>query len=243
MGGAGAQFLAENLERLAAQQDCQFDVVVSDQSPAGELKAVCDHFSERLDVRWVSGEGVQRSGSANVNHAIRHSEAKFVKVLFQDDLLMDPNALRDTLSALEQSGRHWALCGSCQTKDSLHFSGHRVPYLHPLIHFGRNTVSSPSVLTFERSPGLWFDETLKWLMDVDFYHRCGLTWGEPEIIPTAHVANRVHPHQVTHTISPKIVLNELRAVRQKFRGDETWAQTWEFYRQYGKNQLRALRRS
>ncbi len=90
-----------------------------------------------------------------------------------------------------------------------------VPRWHDQIRFGRNTVSSPSVLALEAGHGLWFDEGLIWLMDADIYQTCHDALGPPAIVPETLVANRLHAGQVSAGVSRGRRRRELRHVAAK----------------------------
>ena len=66
-----------------------------------------------------------------------------------------------------------------------------VPRLNDRMHLGRNTVSSPSVLAIRRTCRERFDESLQWLMDVEYYHRLHVAHGDPVILPETLVATAI----------------------------------------------------
>ena len=238
MGGKGAAFLRHCLESLVVQRGCSFEVIVSDQCSDGSIRDVCASFSERLSIRRVDGTFVKRSASANLSVAIDSSRANTVKVLFQDDYLIEPESLSETLAVITSRGGGWAVCGSRDVDGSLSPTAKRIPRFHDSIHFGRNTISSPSVLAFRKHADLVFDRSLEWLMDVDFYYQAFLLYGPPLIIEGCHVANRLHAHQVSQRIDTETILQELSWVRSKYRHIESSAQRREYYRQYFKNRVK-----
>ncbi len=73
------------------------------------------------------------------------------------------------------------------------------PTYNDQIHLGKNTISSPSVLTIKNNNPLLFDENLIWSMDCDYYKRCHDAYGDPHILNTINVVNRVGPHQISNT--------------------------------------------
>ena len=62
---------------------------------------------------------------------------------------------------------------------------------------GRNLLSSPTVMSFLNECKEEFDENLKLLLDVDFYHRMRMKNGMPNIIPNTLVANREHDDRIS----------------------------------------------
>ncbi|MEO1139277.1 MAG: glycosyltransferase [Pseudomonadota bacterium] len=230
MGGQGADFLAASFARMGQQSLHDFDVVVSDQSDTTDVAQVCTDYSDRLRITRVDYAHGPRQASANTNNAMRHAGGEILKILFQDDLLAGPDALTKTARAFEGTAA-WALCGSAVTYDGQTAERAMVPRMHPQIRFGKNTVSSPSVLAMRRDAMLEFDENLIWLMDVEMYHRLHITHGPPEIVPDVLVWNRLHDGQVSAGVSPDLRKRELSYVRDRTREDETWGDWWEYRRQ------------
>ena len=64
-------------------------------------------------------------------------------------------------------------------------------------------LSSPSVVSFLNECKVEFDENLKLLLDVDFYHRIRMNHGHPHIIPEVLVANRDHDDRISSNATSK----------------------------------------
>jgi glycosyltransferase involved in cell wall biosynthesis len=230
MGGAGAHFLSESFEILSSQSFDDFEVVVSDQSDDGAVAAVCDAYSDRLCIRHIWNREGKRQASANVNNAMRHAQGELVKILFQDDYLNNSNALEVIVNAIGASGK-WHLCGSGVSRNGGAVERPMVPRLTSKLKFGKNTVSSPSVLAMRRSLLEFFDEDLIWLMDVDLYQRLWDHLGDPVISPETLVVNRVHSGQVSASVSPELRRQELRYMRGKLQGSLQLSSRLEYWRQ------------
>ena len=123
---------------------------------------------------------------------MRHASGRILKILFQDDFLCSDTALEQIAAGFADPAQKWLLCGSGVCRDGKTVENPMVPQLNPRLRFGRNTVSSPSVLALRAEVGLHFDESLIWLMDVEFYDRCAQQLGAPVILPETLVANRLH---------------------------------------------------
>lgn len=232
MGGMGARFLAASLARLAGQDFADFEVVVSDQSEGSEIADLCAREGGRLRVRRVDFRAGPRQASANTNNAMRHATGAILKILFQDDFLCRPDALGRIAAGFGKGGASWLLCGSGVSRDGESVERPMVPRLGPGLRFGRNTVSSPSVLALRAGTGLRFDEDLIWLMDVEFYDRCAALLGAPAILPETLVANRLHAGQVSAGVTKALRRRELRHVWAGTRHRAGWAETRAFAYQY-----------
>ena len=222
MGGKGAEYLAASFDRLVSQSFTDFEVVVSDQSDTDGVAKVCAQFGDQMTILRVDHREGSRQASANVNNAMRHASGAIHKVLFQDDFLATQDALQQINDGFAESGAQWLLCGSGVSRDGQSVERPMVPRLTPQIRFGRNTVSSPSVLALRADTGLFFDEELIWLMDVEFYDRCHQDLDAPHILPETLVANRLHEGQVSAGVTKSLRRNELRHVWRKTRDRAGW---------------------
>lgn len=221
MNGHGCNFLNQSLEVLESQTFKNFEVVVSDQSEDDEIKDLC-HKKWNMNLRYYSTKQLKKNASANTNAAIDASRGKIVKILFQDDFLLGPDALMKISNTFDETCAKWVLTGSAHTFDGRALFKPFIPEYHNLIHYGKNTVSSPSVLAFLKEDAPKFNEALVWLMDVDFYKKCELAWGHPAVLPEPLVVNRIHGDQVSKKIESKIIREEISIVRSIYRGGESW---------------------
>ncbi|WP_293577416.1 glycosyltransferase family 2 protein [Phaeobacter sp.] len=230
MGGAGATYLAESLDRLCLQTFRDFEVIVSDQSDDEDIAQLCAAYGDRLSIIHLWNRDAPRQASANVNHAIAAARGTILKILFQDDLLIGNNALEIIHDAMS-AGAAWSLCGSGVTRDGQEVTRPMVPRLTDRLHFGKNTVSSPSVLAMRRDAAMAFDEELIWLMDVDLYKRLWDRHGAPAIVADTVVANRLHDGQVSASVRKSLRQKELRYVARKFARSTNLIGWLEYLRQ------------
>jgi glycosyltransferase involved in cell wall biosynthesis len=230
MGGLGAHYLDLSLKILAKQDFSDFEVVISDQSNDDAVANLCALRSQDMDIRHIWNRDGRRLASANVNNAMTHATGPILKILFQDDFLSGNNALSQIHQAMDQSGK-WLLCGSCVTRDGITQERPMVPRLTEKLQFGKNTVSSPSVLAMHRDFAMQFDETLIWLMDVELYKRLWDSHGDPVILSDPLVVNRLHEGQVSASISKQLRHKELRYIRAKFADSTSFRGRMEYLRQ------------
>ena len=215
MNGLGATYLEKNFRTLENQNLMDFEVIVSDQSGNNDVFELCKAWCKRLTLHHHWNLHGKRQASANVNHALRKARGEIYKVLFQDDFILSKTVLQSIVDAFEREDAMWLLKGSGVTRDGQTIQHPMVPRLTPKLHFGKNTVSSPSVLAFRASSEHFFDENLIWLMDVEFYARFWKEYGDPIILPETLVANRLHANQVSQKIDRGVQKRELDYVLRK----------------------------
>ena len=113
---------------------------------------------------------------------------------------------------------HWLVTACCHSKDDLKLYNPFYPKYHDNIHYGENTISSPSVLMMYKDDLILFDENLFWLMDVEYYKRLYDKFGLPSICNFITVVNREHNNQVSNTIATQQVKNnEFEYINKKYK--------------------------
>ena len=127
-----------------------------------------------------------------------------------DDFLYSKNSLEKIVNNFDLENDNWMITACEHSKNGKSFFRPFYPKYNKYIYFGKNTISSPSVLTIKNESPLLFDEKLIWLMDVDYYKRCYNNFGSPKILNDINVVNRVGSHQVSNSIiNLKIKIREL----------------------------------
>lgn len=209
MKGLGSSFLEHSFKILMSQTFKDFEVVVSDHSKTNEIKDLCNKYENHLDIKYFKNTEKIGSSSANLNNAIEKANGKLIKILFQDDFLYNKNSLREIVDFFDLEKDNWLVTACIHTNDGINFYRPFYPKYHDKIHIGKNTISSPSVLTIKNKQPLKFDENLLWYMDTDYYKRCYEKFGEPKILNKINVVNRAGLHQMTNSlITEKIKNNE-----------------------------------
>ena len=117
MHGLGATFLSESLEILSRQSLRDFNVIISDHSRDGTIRAVCESFSGRLDIRYHHNPEKRGNLSANFNNMIRHADGRLVKMLMQDDYLVGENSLALIAREFDLEKDFWLVTSSHNTRD------------------------------------------------------------------------------------------------------------------------------
>lgn len=218
MHGFGAQFLDFSLGKIAGQSYRDVEVVVSDHSQDRAVFDVCESWvGKGMVLKYLRNENARGNSSANLNNALRHAEGKYIKILFQDDFLIFPNALEKIVLAFEDDPKkNWLVSACGHSPDGYLIERLFYPKYNDQIHLGANTISSPSVLAIRNENVIYFDEQLIWLMDVEYYKRLYDLFGEPIILEDLNVANRVWKKQLSNTITGSVKDAELAYVTEKY---------------------------
>lgn len=193
-------FFKRCMESLWLQSFQDFEIVVSDNSEDDVIKDICAYYF--TGVRYSKNP---RKGMApNTNEAMKLAKGNLIKILYMDDFLNHQDSLGSIV-------KHFK--GNWLVTDCLHFDGfkyfnHHIPEYNNEIHFGKNTIGSPSVLTIKNEDILLFDENMTWLLDCDLYKRLYERYGAPKVLNDRNVVIGVGEHQATNVMGDEVKLKE-----------------------------------
>lgn len=221
MKGQGVFFLKRCLDTIEKQINIDpqaIEVVISDQSNNEAIEQFCKTSTLSVQYhRTITGRGV---AAHNLNTGVTRAKGQYIKILFQDDLLVQDTYLATLLQIFQEQKPQCILSAATHTQDGKQFYDLMTPKDNPHFLFGNNTVSSPSVLTAAKSifEGMPFDEHLKLLFDCDFYYRLFQTYQNIVIAPSIAVANGIWEGQSQFSISAKQFTQEVRYLNWKYPG-------------------------
>ena len=166
------------LESVLMQDMDDYEIVVTDDS---QYSAIGDYLEKRSLPQVVYHRNATPLGAAaNWNRAIRIARAGLIKFLHHDDYFSRADSLRHYVSAITESP-DIALAFSFST---VYFKRQNVFHLQrptsrqlkrlaaqPEFLFFRNVIGNPSSVIFRKSDTSYFDQSLRWLVDVELYMR------------------------------------------------------------------------
>ena len=130
----------------------------------------------------------------NTNAAIKKATGEIIKILYMDDYLAHPDALKNIAENFKGG---WLATGCVHDwGDGVLKDPHKAVIDGVL--GDKNTIGSPSVVAIENKEPLLFDENMGWVLDLDYYKRLFDRYGPPTILDSYDVAIGCGDHQVTH---------------------------------------------
>lgn len=236
MKGQGVDFLKRCLNSIEKQKGLdpqKIEIVVSDQSKDEAIESFCKHHSLVVHYhRTITGRGI---AAHNLNTAIQIAQGEYVKILFQDDILIEDIYLATITKTIAEKQPQCILTKALHTKDGETFFNPIIPADNPYLLFGNNTISSPSVLTVAKKilKDITFDEHLKLLFDCDFYFQLFKKSKSIEILEEISIANGIWEGQTQFAISSKQFTEEVRYLNWKYP-NANLTQLLPSYQQYFK---------
>jgi glycosyltransferase involved in cell wall biosynthesis len=175
MKGLGVSFLRRGLDSINKQvigPQYPIEVIVSDHSKNEDIANFIGSYSSRFPIRHCLNTSGHGNISQNVNVGIEKAQYPYVKILFQDDLLVETHYLQTIANIIRDLAPDCILTSATHTTNTVEFTGDMVPRDNEFLLFGQNTISDPSVLTIRKSilQEIPFDENVKLLMDCEFYY-------------------------------------------------------------------------
>ncbi|MGZ5247546.1 MAG: glycosyltransferase family 2 protein [Flavitalea sp.] len=198
-------FIRRLLDSIQIQEFKDFEVIVTDDSPDESVKQLCSEYSSKGFVLKYYRNPVALGTPENWNEGIRKSTGKWIKLMHDDDWFEGPKALLHYAKASEQFTdaefifaaytNHYAQSGKIE-KVKVNGFRMRAMLREPASLFSKNIIGPPSVVLHRNDGKVFYDKTIKWVVDIDFYIRY-LQNAKPFYIDKTLVNVGLGDHQVT----------------------------------------------
>ena len=234
MKGHGAEYLEELFQSIIKQTYFDLEVVIADHSKTDDIILMCEDYAEKLPIVYVRNFYDRGNGPANTNAAIKYCSGDLIKIMFQDDIFTNDDALSMIQGLFDDQNPSWVVTGFTHTRDGTHTYRDMVPRWSEHLLEGQNFMGGPSVVTMKRDSVEFFDPKCRLLMDTEFYHRMRYNYGRPAILEDICIANREGDHRVSMNLDLDTVCEhddgnwevnkkELDYVVQKHEGTRDYA--------------------
>lgn len=199
-----ADFLTRLLNSIAVQTYKDFEVIITDDSPDNTVKDLCLHYQQTLPLRYFRNPSPLGTPE-NWNEAIRQANGKWLKLIHDDDWLATEHSLQQFVDAINNNpGASFFFCAyrnnwlQSDRKQDIHIQDFRYKQLlkQPATLFSSNVVGPPSVIIHANDKQFFYDKTVKWVVDIDFYIRYFNTT-KPVYIPDILINVGMGDSQVT----------------------------------------------
>lgn len=100
----GAEYLSEALNSVKAQTFKEFEVIISDDASKDNTLDIVEDFKNSVDFPVTIFNHEPQGIGANWNNCIRHAKGKYIKFLFQDDVLA-PHCIEVMVNVLENNSK------------------------------------------------------------------------------------------------------------------------------------------
>jgi glycosyltransferase involved in cell wall biosynthesis len=216
MNGKGSEYLEYSFNKILTQTYTNIEIIISDNSKTDVIESLCNKWKDKINIKHYYNK--EKCGmSANTNYCIKKASGEIIKILYQDDFLLNDSSLEAQLIHFVGNNNYWSVTACAHTKDGINIYNPHYPKYNEDIHYGQNTISCPSVLMFKNKDIIEFDENITWMMDVDYYKRLYDKFGLPSICNYITVVNREHSNQTSSGVNSNIKNTELEYIKNKYK--------------------------
>lgn len=174
-----------------------FEVIVSDDSSTDDVKQLVDRY-EDLSIRYYRNSPAKGSPE-NWNHAISLAISPWIKIMHHDDYFSSENSLQEFTEFADLNPQiDYFYCGTNLHKiedNDFEISRYWVDEgilknikHHSAYLFPKNIIGSPSVGFHKKGLKISFDNSLVWLVDVDYFiqllFKCEVAYLDKPLVTT-----------------------------------------------------------
>jgi glycosyltransferase involved in cell wall biosynthesis len=171
-------YLLRLMESIRIQTFRDFEVVITDDSPDQELQQLAADYSTHFSVQYVKNSDPLGS-PANWNQSIRLAKGQWIKIMHDDDWFADKESLHHFSKATRQTNSSFIFSGFSNIDLVNSFSKtHILSGINKfmlkrsaLYLFRTNYIGHPSTTLIKNNRNDWFDEQIRWVVDIEFYIR------------------------------------------------------------------------
>ena len=197
------EFLHRVLDSVVIQQFQNFEVIVTDDSPDESVQTLCSEYSSKIPLTYYRNERPLGTPE-NWNEAIRRARGEWIKLMHDDDWFADQNSLQRFADAIEE---HKSASFFYSAYTNFYEDGQMEPVFpgafrrrllkgKPVTLLSKNVIGPPSVILTRNDGNAFYDKTIKWLVDIDFYIKY-LQSARPVYINRLLINVGLGSHQVT----------------------------------------------
>jgi glycosyltransferase involved in cell wall biosynthesis len=207
--GKGVDLLSTNIASCLEQTYNNFEIIISDHSVDNQIKDLCYSVSDKR-IKYIKNQNNRGSSTYNTNNAILHASGNYIKVINQDDFLLQKDTLEKAIFLINK-GYKWVIfpCLDYDVDTSLntkelhpikeHYPRHPIDTKNLLL--GINSIGSPSCSLFPK--GFFFDPNITYMIDCELYYKLYTTLGTPGILKELSIGNGIGNHQLTAQLQNK----------------------------------------
>jgi glycosyltransferase involved in cell wall biosynthesis len=214
------------LDSISEQSFKNFEVIISDDSPSDEIEILLQKYQDRFNI--VYQRNFSPLGSPeNWNAAIRLARGEWIKMMHDDDWFAHKNSLQEFANATKENvsfifSGYNEIDVETGKKDTRIISNinYRLLKHTPLVLFKENFIGHPSTTLIKKGEAIFYDQNLKWVVDIEFYMRFLGSHKYFFPIRKALINIGINKHQITKQAfrNPEIEIPEVLYLYNKLPG-------------------------
>lgn len=196
------EFLERLLHSISLQTFKDFEVILTDDSQNNQIEILCNKFSVKLNIQYYKNK-IALGSPANWNAGIKKATGQWIKIMHHDDWFAHESCLQKFADVAKQNSTAAIIfSGFTEVNESgrsdyiISRYEEKLLTTSPLNLFKKNFIGHPSTTLIKNNRENWYDETIKWVVDFEFYMRCLSETGFC-VIKESLVCVGIHDNQIT----------------------------------------------
>jgi len=172
-------YLERLLTSIKNQTFANFEVIVSDDSPGDEVKNLCALYATHFSLNYF--KNIKPLGTPeNWNEAIRNANGQWIKIMHDDDWFTETWSLHYFKKAIDENADSVFIFSAYRNiyekngrQEPMFLNKFRWKALlnDPVTLLANNIIGPPSVTLHKNDKKFWYDPSVKWVVDIEFYMR------------------------------------------------------------------------
>ncbi|TWI80341.1 glycosyl transferase family 2 [Lacibacter cauensis] len=171
-------YLERLFQSIQSQTFQDYEIIVTDDSPDAAVGNLVEQYQISLPISYYRNEKPLGS-PANWNAAIVHAKGSWIKIMHDDDWFADEHSLAVFADATTQTKAAFIFSGfvnvqlesGAEQSFVINKRHEQMLRQNPLYLFRENYIGHPSTTLIKNELKQWFDESVKWVVDFEFYIR------------------------------------------------------------------------
>jgi glycosyltransferase involved in cell wall biosynthesis len=212
-----AFYLQRLLDSISEQAFKNFEVIITDDSPSDEIEILLQKYQEEFNIVYQRNSSPLGSPE-NWNAAIRLARGEWIKIMHDDDWFADKNSLEEFANATTENvsfifSGYNEIDVETGKKDTNIISNvnYRLLKYSPLTLLKENFIGHPSTTLIKNEEDIFYDQSLKWVVDIEFYMRFLNSYKYFFPLRKALINIGINKHQITKQAfrNPEIEIPEV----------------------------------
>jgi len=210
--------LSRLIKSILKQSFKNFEIIISDDSSNDEVFEYCKSLENNVIIYFKHKSVV--TATENWNFGLKKSKGKYKMLIHHDDYFSDYLCLEKIYNEHLKNGEMMVYFMSFINENNTRkfyynkFSIHKI-FKNPDNLLYVNYFSTPSCIVLNQKVDLFYNEELKWLVDVDFYSRLFKKYSKIKLISNVCMIIGGGIERITNTITEKNILNEYYFLTKK----------------------------
>lgn len=181
-------YLRKTLNSVLVQDFHDYELIITDDSTDDSVEKLLTEFDFKGKLKYYRNK-IALGSPANWNYSLKKATGEYIKILHHDDFFTSDNSLGKFVQFLDKNpDSSFAFSGTVidlialKTKKIHSCSNRQFSKMisNPDRLFFTNYIGAPSATIIRNDKLMLFDESMKWLVDVDWYMQ--LIYNNPNVV-------------------------------------------------------------